>query len=173
MVAAGRVSRVLEQVTGQADDLIGRLSEAGVPSGELDAPRAALARRSGSAGAQARAVGDVLVRLVVLARDAGVEVPARTFQAAVRHLADRLGVAHPGQSIEVRVPPVTAVQIGSTAGPTHTRGTPPNVVETDPETWFRLATGTLDWDAAASEGRVRFSGAHAAEVGGLLPLEPR
>ena len=37
--------------------------------------------------------------------------------------------------------PVAAVQ--AVAGPRHTRGTPPNVVETDPETWFKLATGRL------------------------------
>ncbi|MER7765177.1 sterol carrier family protein, partial [Streptomyces sp. NPDC097619] len=28
---------------------------------------------------------------------------------------------------------------------THTRGTPPNVVETDPLTWIRLATGRTNW----------------------------
>ena len=173
MAAAGRVTRVLDQLVGQADELAGLLADADAASGEVTALRGALARRSGAASAQIRAVGDIVVSLVTLAREAGVAVPPRTFQAAVRHLADRLAVAHPGQSIEVRVPPVTAVQIGSTAGPTHTRGTPPNVVETDPDTWFRLATGTLDWDAAASGGLVRASGAHASEVGTLLPVAGR
>jgi hypothetical protein len=39
----------------------------------------------------------------------------------------------------VRIPPVAAVQC--LPGPVHTRGTPPNVVETDPLTRIRLATG--------------------------------
>ena len=32
----------------------------------------------------------------------------------------------PGRAIEVRIPPYAAVQCGE--GPTHTRGTPPNVI---------------------------------------------
>ena len=47
----------------------------------------------------------------------------------------------PGASVEVRVPPFVAVQCIS--GPRHTRGNPPNVVETDPRTWLLLATGLL------------------------------
>ena len=50
-----------------------------------------------------------------------------------RTLAGRCSPAqHPGRSVEVRVPPYAAVQCGiGDPGPTHTRGTPPNVVETD------------------------------------------
>ena len=41
-------------------------------------------------------------------------------------------------------------------GPVHTRGTPPNVVETDPLTWVRLAAGRLGWaDAVALRRRSR------------------
>ncbi|MDQ1741885.1 MAG: hypothetical protein QOE23_224, partial [Pseudonocardiales bacterium] len=50
--------------------------------------------------------------------------------AGVRGLAGMLAAKYPGRSVEVRVPPATAVQ--AIAGPRHTRGTPPNVVETDP-----------------------------------------
>jgi hypothetical protein len=57
------------------------------------------------------------------------------------------------------VPPVAAVQC--VAGPRHTRGTPPNVVETDALTWFRLATGRVGWAAAVESGAVRASGARA------------
>ena len=46
------------------------------------------------------------------------------------------------------------------AGPRHTRGTPPNVVETDPLTWLDLASGRLDWAAALASGR---SGPAASE----------
>ena len=52
--------------------------------------------------------------------------------------------------------PVAAVQ--AVAGPRHTRGTPPNVVETDALTWFRLATGRLGWDEAVRAGRSRRAG---------------
>lgn len=74
---------------------------------------------------------------------------------------------HPGRSVEVRVPPYAAVQ--AVAGPTHTRGTPPNVVETDGQTWLALVSGRIDWAVAVSQARVRASGTRA-DLGALLPL---
>ena len=62
-------------------------------------------------------------------------------------LADRL----PGRSVEVRVPPFGAVQC--VEGPRHGRGTPPNVVETDPRTWLALATGRTIFEGWRSLGR--------------------
>ena len=56
-------------------------------------------------------------------------------------------------------------------GPRHTRGTPPNVVETDAGTWLRLATGELTWDDAVAEGRVSASG-NRADLSPHLPLAP-
>ena len=56
----------------------------------------------------------------------------------------------PGNAVEVRVPPDGAVQ--AVEGPRHTRGTPPNVVETDAQTWLALATGALTWDDAVADG---------------------
>ena len=56
----------------------------------------------------------------------------------------------PGNAVEVRVPPDGAVQ--AVEGPRHTRGTPPNVVETDAQTWLELATGALTWDDAVGAG---------------------
>lgn len=41
----------------------------------------------------------------------------------------------------------------------HTRGTPPNVVETDPRTWLRLACGLTGFDEAAERGLLDLSGA--------------
>jgi hypothetical protein len=55
-------------------------------------------------------------------------------------------------------------------GPRHTRGTPPNVIETDPVTWVRLATGRLSWDEAMRAGTVRASGPRA-DLAGYLPLQ--
>jgi putative sterol carrier protein len=71
--------------------------------------------------------------------------------------------------VELRVPPFVAVQC--VAGPRHTRGTPPNVVETDAATWLRLATGELAWDDAVAEGRVSASG-NRADLSAHLPLSP-
>jgi hypothetical protein len=56
-------------------------------------------------------------------------------------------------------------------GPRHTRGTPPNVVETDAATWLRLATGATSWDDALADGKVSASG-NRADLGGWLPLAP-
>lgn len=86
---------------------------------------------------------------------------------ATRFLLEELATVAPGRTVEVRVPPYGAVQC--VAGPRHTRGTPPNVVETDPVTWLRLATGALGWPEATASGRVRASG-ERADLSPLLPL---
>jgi hypothetical protein len=86
---------------------------------------------------------------------------------AVRLLAEILAVRAPGRSVEVRVPPFVAVQ--AVAGPRHTRGTPANVVETDPLTWLRLATGRTAFAAAVAAGTVRASG-QRADLSDHLPL---
>lgn len=97
-------------------------------------------------------------------------LPSRTDLAtAVRYLLQLLAEKAPGNSVEVRVPPFGAVQV--IEGPRHTRGTPPNVVETDPATWIALATGTQHWTDAAAEGRILASGTRA-DISELLPLRP-
>lgn len=96
--------------------------------------------------------------------------PTRTDQAtAVRYLLQLLVEKAPGNSVEVRVPPFGAVQV--VQGPRHTRGTPPNVVETDPATWIALATGAEQWTDAAAAGRILASGTRA-DISDLLPLRP-
>lgn len=97
----------------------------------------------------------------------GEEPPQAVLLPAARHLLYTLEAAVPGRSVEVRVPPVAAVQC--VAGPRHTRGTPPNVIETDPVTWVRLATGRLGWAEAVGSGAVRASGARA-DLSEYLPL---
>ncbi len=87
---------------------------------------------------------------------------------AVRFTLEELAALAPGNAVEVRVPPAAAVQ--AVAGPRHTRGTPPNVVETDAETWLALATGRASWADAVAEGRVRASG-ERSDLSGLLPLQ--
>jgi hypothetical protein len=105
-----------------------------------------------------------------LARALGDDPPARDdLRDASRYLLEELAARAPGRTVEVRVPPFGAVQC--VAGPRHTRGTPPNVVETDAATWLRLATGALSWDEAVASGAVRASG-ERADLHGLLPLHP-
>jgi uncharacterized protein (TIGR03083 family) len=78
-----------------------------------------------------------------------------------------LAAKAPGKAVEVRVPPVAAVQC--VEGPRHTRGTPPNVVETDPISWIELAAGRLTWREVTEDGRLRASG-ERSDISGLLPL---
>lgn len=109
-----------------------------------------------------------LTDVLLAAARGGAALPRALQAAAVRAACARLGERHPGATIEVRVPPFAAVQIAFEAGSRHTRGTPPNVVETDPATFLGLATGDLTWDGATR--RLRVSGAHAAEAARAFPL---
>lgn len=93
--------------------------------------------------------------------------PRPALAKAVRLSLRTLAEIAPGRSVEVRVPPFAAVQC--VEGPRHTRGTPPNVVETDPRTWLELATGSLEWTDAVTQGRVSASGSRA-DLAALLPL---
>jgi Bacterial SCP ortholog len=87
---------------------------------------------------------------------------------AVRLTLRALAASAPGGSVEVRVPPFGVVQC--VAGPKHTRGTPPNVVQTDPRTWLRLATGYIEWSDAVHRGALIASGTRADAVAHWLPL---
>ncbi|MFI6848622.1 sterol carrier family protein [Kitasatospora sp. NBC_00085] len=87
--------------------------------------------------------------------------------AVTRLLADALADQAPGGAVELRVPPYAVVQ--AVEGPRHTRGTPPNVVETDPLTWIRLATGRADWATAVDDAALSASG-ERSDLRGHLPL---
>jgi hypothetical protein len=113
--------------------------------------------------------GAAAVTAVLAALDAGEPLPRAALRPAVRYLLDLLADRAPGRAVEVRVPPYAAVQC--VEGPRHTRGTPPNVVETDAGTWIRLATGRESWAEAAAAGRIEASGARA-DVSGYLPVWP-
>ena len=107
---------------------------------------------------------------VVRAAEAASEKPPRADLAtAVRYLLQLLVEKAPGGAVEVRVPPFGAVQV--IEGPRHTRGTPPNVVETDAVTWIALATGEQAWADAAASGRILASGIRA-DLTEVLPLRP-
>ncbi|MDX3385410.1 sterol carrier family protein [Streptomyces niveiscabiei] len=114
------------------------------------------------------------VELIVHTDDLNAALPAtdipydrQALAAATRLLADALAGKAPGGSTEVRVPPFAVVQ--AVQGPRHTRGTPPNVVETDPLTWIRLATGRLTWEDALNDATLTASG-ERADLTPYLPV---
>lgn len=114
---------------------------------------------------------DAVAAVSAWLRDGTTTPPERPQLAdAVRATARTLAAVAPGSSVEVRVPPFVAVQC--IAGPTHTRGNPPNVVETDARTWLLLATGLLSVDDAAAAGALQLSGSRAREIAAALPLVP-
>lgn len=97
----------------------------------------------------------------------GIPYDRQALAACTRFLADALAEKAPGGSVEVRVPPFAVVQC--VQGPRHTRGTPPNVVETDALTWIKLATGRTHWTRELDAAKVSASG-ERADLSPLLPL---
>jgi hypothetical protein len=95
------------------------------------------------------------------------EVPRTVTATAVRWSLEELAARAPGHTVEVRVPPFGVTQC--IEGPRHTRGTPPNVVETDAATWLGLVTGAVTWGRARAEALVSASG-ERADLSGHLPL---
>jgi len=112
-------------------------------------------------------VGRQAVAQVSAALAAGQAAGSTDLTTAVRFLLEELAARAPGNSVEVRVPPLGATQC--IEGPRHTRGTPPNVVEMTAETWFGLATGSLNWDEVSAEGKISASGTRA-DISEVLPL---
>ena len=116
-----------------------------------------------------QAAGDAVLAVQAWLRGQTSAQPDRAeIAAAVRLTARMLAALAPGASVEVRVPPFVAVQC--IPGPRHTRGTPPNVVETDQRTWLLLATGLRTFADAAADGTLRLSGSRAAEIASWFPL---
>lgn len=136
-------------------------------------PKVVLAPRGPISGVDY--LGTRILELLAHAQDLSRSLPDRepialdraALGAGVRILGGMLAAKYPGRSVEVRVPPFIAVQC--IPGPRHTRGTPPNVVETDPVTFLMLGTGRVEWGAALAAGQVRASG-NRADLGAQLPL---
>ena len=89
--------------------------------------------------------------------------------AEVKSTLALLAEKSPGRAIEVRIPPYAAIQCGE--GPRHSRGTPPNVIEMDADTWLHLVDGRITWNHALESGRICASGSRA-DLTDLLPLRP-
>src|SRR5207249_1014379 len=90
-----------------------------------------------------------------------VEPAVRIGPGVGTHLCGYLRLGQPGRLLGIRYKPVVP--------PRHTRGTPPNVIETDPRTWLELATGRLQWTDALTAGRVTASGTRA-DISHWLPI---
>ena len=97
-------------------------------------------------------------------------IDRQTLATAVRFELEEFATRHPGGSVEVRVPPFGVIQ--AVEGPRHTRGTPPNTVEADADTWLALVTGRTDFATAAGTHAVAASGIRS-DLGDLLPLFDR
>lgn len=135
----------------------------------VDGQLAALGAQPWAGPRAPAALGAACLDAVGAAIDAGLEPLAEALRGATIHTLNVLAVLAPGRAVEVRIPPYGAIQC--VAGPQHTRGTPPNVVEADPMTWIRLVTGRADWSSAVRGGSVRASGPRS-DLSGYLPLRP-
>lgn len=109
-------------------------------------------------------------RAAVLAWCADPAVGRSVIATAVRFSLQELALQAPGRSVEVRVPPYGAVQV--IEGLTHRRGTPPNVVELDADSWMKLTVGDISWADAERAGVVSASGSRS-DLSPYLPLLPR
>jgi hypothetical protein len=101
---------------------------------------------------------------------ASADLTDSQIRGAVKETLAHLANIAPGRAIEVRVPPYAAIQCGE--GPSHSRGTPPNIIEMQASTWLALADGSKLWSEALAAGEIRASGARA-DLSHLLPLEIR
>jgi uncharacterized protein (TIGR03083 family) len=178
---AGAATEILERDVKGADgrdpteilaDLYARRAAAAAAIADPPPARAVRAPRGPIAPADFLATR--IVEMVVHADDLSRSLPDRepveldrtALRLVTQICADIIAARAPGRSLELRVPPYAAVQC--VEGPRHTRGTPPNVVETDPLTWVRLAAGRQTWHEAVTSGSVRASGERANLAGWLL-----
>ena len=83
----------------------------------------------------------------------------------VKVLLDEISQLAPGHAVELRIPPYAAIQC--CAGPKHTRGTPPNVVEMGSTELIALLNGSLQWSDGIRDGRITASG-ERSDLSGLF-----
>ncbi|MGV8909052.1 MAG: sterol carrier family protein [Propionicimonas sp.] len=107
--------------------------------------------------------------VAALAADPAVMLPRSELATGARLVCTLLALRYPGGTVELRIPPSAAVQLGIGERGRHTRGTPPNVVQMDAATLLRLAGGSLTWEEARSVHVVRASGV-LADLASLWPL---
>ncbi|AWE43512.1 hypothetical protein EKN07_09310 [Actinobaculum sp. 352] len=98
---------------------------------------------------------------------AGEALSSGQLRTAARFCLEEIAERYPGRSVEIRVPYIGAVQV--LEGVRHRRGTPPNVVELDGQTWLDLCVGNAAWEQAVATGRVSASGTRA-DLTEFMPL---
>ena len=76
--------------------------------------------------------------------------------ATIKEILDLIKNISPGKSVELRVPPYSAIQC--VAGGNHRRGTPPNTVEMSGQTLIRLINDPSLWITLCESGEVWASG---------------
>lgn len=86
----------------------------------------------------------------------GKELEKEDKKTLVKYLLEILHKKVPGKSVEVRIPPFAAIQI--IEGTTHKRGTPPAVVEINPEIFIKISLGKISWQDALAKGQIQASG---------------
>ncbi len=133
----------------------------------VDEQRAALGEPAWAGPSEAEALGRECVRAVLAAMDAGLVPGKEALRGAVTFLLGLLAGRVPGG--RSRCGCLRTRRCRCIEGPRHTRGTPPNVVETDPVTWIALAAGRAAWAEAVATGKVRASGPRA-DLSAWLPL---
>lgn len=95
------------------------------------------------------------------------EIDKEILKTAVKYTLQQLNKIAPGKSVELRVPPISAISI--IKGKNHKRGTPPAVIEVDPIIWLKLALGDASWQNALDQGLILASGANA-DLSPYLPI---
>jgi hypothetical protein len=84
------------------------------------------------------------------------ELDKETLRTLVKYLLELLHEKVPGNSVEVRIPPFAAIQIIECT--THRRGTPPAVVEINPEIFIKISLGEISWKDTLTKGLIQASG---------------
>ena len=130
--------------------------------------RAFFEERRAAAGepADSHARGEYLLSALEV-EQAFAALPRSVRATFVRFTLEELATLAPGNSVEVRVPPLGVTQC--VAGPRHTRGTPPSVVETSPAVWAALVLGACSWEQAVAAGVLDASG-ERSDLSTLLTL---
>lgn len=94
-------------------------------------------------------------------------IDSETLKNAVKFSLQQLHKKIPGKSVELRIPPISAISI--IEGKDHKRGTPSAVIEMAPITWLKIALGELAWSKAIEQGLVFASGANT-DLSAYLPM---
>jgi hypothetical protein len=77
----------------------------------------------------------------------------------VREILKIVQQVAPGNSVELRIPPYSAIQCVS--GSVHRRGTPPNVVEMSAQTLIKIIENPNLWEQLCSIGMISASGTNS------------